>query len=217
MLEIALLFAAVQAISPSGDRPSGSDRLNAGSAERPAAALDTAVFAGGCFWGVEAVFEHVRGVRDAISGYAGGRVAAPSYEQVSEGDTGHAESVMVIYDPSTVSYETLMRVFFSVAHDATELNRQGPDVGTQYRSAIFYRNEAQKTAATAYIAQLTRAKYYPKPIVTDVSKLDRFFPAEAYHQDFMKKHPTNLYIVYNDAPKLERLKQGLPELYVDRK
>src|SRR3954465_7743550 len=181
------------------------------------ATLDTAIFAGGCFWGVEAVFEHTKGVRDVVSGYAGGRDANPTYEQVSSGDTGYAESVRVIYDPSAVSYATLMRVFFSVAHDGTELNRQGPDVGTQYRSAIFYRNDTQKKAAEAYIAQLTKAKYYPKPIVTEVSKLDRFFPAEAYHQDYMAHHPTQPYIVYTDAPKVEHLKRGFPELSQEKK
>jgi peptide-methionine (S)-S-oxide reductase len=179
-------------------------------------ALDTAVFAGGCFWGVEAVFEHVRGVRDVVSGYAGGREARPSYEQVSSGETGHAESVQVVYDPSAVSYATLLRVFFSVAHDATELNRQGPDEGTQYRSAIFYRSDSQKREADAYIAQLTTAKYYPGPIVTEVAALKAFFPAEAYHQNFMKLHPDYPYIVYNDRPKIEKLKRTLPELYVEK-
>jgi peptide-methionine (S)-S-oxide reductase len=208
-----LALSGPSVVLPPSHPAANFERPVARAAER----LDTAIFAGGCFWGVEAVFEHVKGVKDAISGYAGGKLATPSYEQVSDGDTGHAESVMVIYDPAAVSYETLMRVFFSVAHDATELNRQGPDVGTQYRSAIFYRNDAQKNAANAYIAQLTKAKYYPKPIVTEVSKLDRFYPAEDYHQDFMKKNPRNAYIVYWDAPKLERLKQGLPDLYVDRK
>lgn len=180
------------------------------------AQLDTAVFAGGCFWGVEAVFEHVKGVRDVVSGYAGGKAVNPSYEQVSSGDTGHAESVQVVYDPSQVSYATLLRVFFSVAHDATELNRQGPDEGTQYRSAIFYRSDAQKREADAYIAQLTAAKYYPAPIVTEVSALKSFYPAEAYHQNFMKLHPEYPYIVYNDRPKIEKFKRTLPELYVEK-
>jgi peptide-methionine (S)-S-oxide reductase len=142
------------------------------------APLDTAVFAGGCFWGVEAVFEHTKGVRDVVSGYAGGEKDNPSYDEVSSGGTGHAESVQVVYDPSQVSYATLLRVFFSVAHDATELNRQGPDVGTQYRSAIFYRSDAQKREAEAYIRQLTEAKYYPDPIVTEVAALKAFYPEE---------------------------------------
>jgi peptide-methionine (S)-S-oxide reductase len=178
--------------------------------------LDTAVFAGGCFWGVEAVFEHTRGVQDVVSGYAGGKDANPTYEQVETGETGYAESVRVVYDPSAVTYATLLRVFFSVAHDATELNRQGPDVGTQYRSAIFYGSDAQKREAEAYIKQLTDAKYYPAPIVTEVTALTTFYPAEGYHQDFMAHHPDNLYIVYNDRPKIERYKRVLPDLYVEK-
>jgi peptide-methionine (S)-S-oxide reductase len=178
--------------------------------------LDTAVFAGGCFWGVEAVFEHTRGVQDVVSGYAGGKDANPTYEQVETGETGYAESVRVVYDPSAVTYATLLRVFFSVAHDATELNRQSPDVGTQYRSAIFYGSDAQKREAEAYIKQLTDAKYYPAPIVTEVTALTTFYPAEGYHQDFMAHHPDNLYIVYNDRPKIERYKRVLPDLYVEK-
>lgn len=181
------------------------------------ATLDTAVFAGGCFWGVEAVFEHVKGVRGVVSGYAGGKEANPTYEQVSSGDTGHAESVQVVYDPSVVTYATLMRVFFSVAHDATELDRQGPDVGPQYRSAIFYRNEFQKREAEAYIAQLTAAKYYSGPIVTEVAPLTRFYPAEEYHQNFMARNPNNMYIVIHDRPKIERLRKTLPDLYVEKR
>jgi peptide-methionine (S)-S-oxide reductase len=188
--------------------------LPLGAQARPkAGALDTAVFAGGCFWGIEAVFEHVKGVQDAVSGYAGGRVASPSYEDVSSGETGHAESVRLVFDPAVVSYGKLLQVFFSVAHDPTELNRQGPDAGTQYRSAIFYRNDAQKKDATAYIEQLTKAKYFPKPIVTQVAQLDKFYLAEAYHQDYMAHHPNQPYIVYNDAPKVEHLKKGFPDLY----
>ena len=184
---------------------------------QPKVALDTAVFAGGCFWGVEAVFEHVKGVRDVVSGYAGGARPSPTYEQVVTGETGHAESVQVIYDASIVSYATLMRVFFSVAHDATELNQQGPDIGTQYRSAIFYRNESQKREAEAYIEQLTRAKYYPRPIVTEVTFLSAFHLAEQYHQDYMARNPNEPYIVFHDRPKLEKLKRLLPELYRERK
>jgi peptide-methionine (S)-S-oxide reductase len=206
---IAILpIAFVLALPPS--------RAPALSAARPPA-LDTAVFAGGCFWGVEAVFEHTKGVRDVVSGYAGGKIANPTYEQVSSDETGHAESVQVVYDPSVVTYSTLLRVFFSVAHDATELNRQGPDVGTQYRSAIFYRSDAQKREAEAYIKQLTDAKYYRDPIVTEVSALKAFYPAEEYHQDFMAHHPTNLYIVINDRPKIEKYKRILPDLYVEKK
>ena len=178
-------------------------------------AEDTAVFAGGCFWGVEAVFEHVKGVKSAVSGYAGGSVANPSYEMVSSGDTGHAESVQVIYDPSQVSYGKLLQVFFSVAHDPTQLNRQGPDRGTQYRSAIFYNTPQQERVAEAYIKQLTAAKTFSRPIVTQVSKLSAFYPAEAYHQDYLAHHPNQLYIVINDQPKVTALKKQFPAEYRD--
>jgi len=178
-------------------------------------AEDTAVFAGGCFWGVEAVFEHVKGVKSAVSGYAGGSVATPSYELVSTGDTGHAESVQVIYDPSQVSYGKLLQVFFSVAHDPTQLNRQGPDHGTQYRSAIFYNTPQQQRVAEAYIKQLTAAKTFSRPIVTQVSKLSAFYPAEAYHQDYLAHHPNQLYIVINDQPKVAALKKQFPAEYRD--
>jgi peptide-methionine (S)-S-oxide reductase len=178
-------------------------------------AEDTAVFAGGCFWGVEAVFEHVKGVKSAVSGYAGGTVANPSYEMVSSGDTGHAESVQVIYDPSQVSYGKLLQVFFSVAHDPTQLNRQGPDHGTQYRSAIFYNTPQQQRVAEAYIKQLTAAKTFSRPIVTQVSKLSAFYPAEAYHQDYLAHHPNQLYIVINDQPKVAALKKQFPAEYRD--
>jgi peptide-methionine (S)-S-oxide reductase len=179
----------------------------------PKPALDTAVFAGGCFWGVEAVFEHLKGVRSAESGYAGGTVPGPSYDQVSSGDTGHAESVRVIYDPSQISYGQLLQVFFSVAHDPTQLNRQGPDHGTQYRSAIFYRNPDQKKVAEAYVAQLTAAKTFSRPIVTQIAPLQGFYMAEAYHQDYMAHNPKSYYIVVNDAPKVEHLKERFPTLY----
>lgn len=181
----------------------------------PPAALDTAVFAGGCFWGVEGVFEHVKGVVSATSGYAGGSVASPSYEQVSSGETGHAESVQVIYAPATVSYGQLLQVFFSVAHDPTQLNRQGPDVGTQYRSAIFYRTPAQKRAAESYVAQLAAAKAFAKPIVTQIAPLAFFARAEDYHQHYMQLHPDAPYIAYNDAPKLVALEKQLPALWRD--
>ena len=177
------------------------------------AALDTAVFAGGCFWGVEGVFEHVKGVVSATAGYAGGTVKSPSYEEVSSGDTGHAESVEVVYDPSKVSYAQLLQVFFSVAHDPTELNRQGPDVGTQYRSAIFYRNAGQKAAAQAYVAQLEKAKVFKDRIVTQIAPLGAFNVAEGYHQHYMQLHPDAPYIAYNDAPKLVAFKRELPSLW----
>ena len=178
-----------------------------------APALDTAVFAGGCFWGIEAVFEHVKGVKSAVSGYAGGTVPNATYEQVSSGETGHAESVQVIYDPSQVSYGKLLQIFFSVGHDPTQLNRQGPDRGTQYRSAIFYKDTQQQRVAEAYIKQLTAAKTFSRPIVTEVSKLGKFYEAEAYHQDYLAHHPNQLYIVINDQPKVAALKKQFPENY----
>ena len=176
----------------------------------------TAVFAGGCFWGIQAVFEHVKGVKSAISGYSGGKVASPSYEDVSSGTTGHAESVRVTYDPSQVTYGQLLRVFFSVAHDPTQLNRQGPDHGTQYRSAIFYANDSQKRIATAYIDQLTKSKSFAQPIVTEVTKLTGFNVAEAYHQDYARLHPYEPYIMFNDAPKVKNLKSELPEMWSEK-
>jgi peptide-methionine (S)-S-oxide reductase len=173
----------------------------------------TVVFAGGCFWGVQAVFQHVKGVLEATSGYAGGAADTAKYELVSTGDTGHAESVRVTFDPAQVSFGQLLRVFFSVAHDPTELNRQGPDTGTQYRSALFFTDPAQKRVAEAYIAQLDRAKVFPDRIVTKVAPLEAFYPAEAYHQNYATNHPNNPYIVINDAPKVEHLRQMLPALY----
>jgi peptide-methionine (S)-S-oxide reductase len=173
----------------------------------------TAVFAGGCFWGVEAVFEHVKGVIRVTSGYAGGTMASPSYEEVSSGSTGHAESVQVVFDPSQISYGTLMQIFFSVAHDPTQLNRQGPDEGTQYRSAIFYVNDEQKREAEAYVAQLTKAKTFSRPIVTQITLLRAFYAAEDYHQDFAERHPTHPYIVFNDRPKVVQLRRQFPQLY----
>ncbi len=178
-----------------------------------AASSDTAVFAGGCFWGVEAVFEHLKGVSSAESGYAGGKAASPSYEAVSSGTTGHAESVRVVYDPSQISYDQLLQVFFTVAHDPTQLNRQGPDVGTQYRSAVFYRNAAQKQATERYLAKMRDAKVYNGEIVTEVAALRAFHPAEEYHQNYLVRHPNQPYIVINDAPKLEHLKREFPALY----
>jgi peptide-methionine (S)-S-oxide reductase len=173
-----------------------------------------AVFAGGCFWGIEAVFEHVKGVKQATSGYSGGNALTASYGSVGTGRTGHAEAVKVVYDPAKVSYGQLLKVYFSVAHNPTELNRQGPDTGTQYRSAIFYRNDAQKAAAAAYIAQLDAAKVFDKPIVTQVVPLKGFHVAEDYHQNYARLHPRDPYIVYNDAPKVVNLKSLYPALYV---
>ncbi|HEV2425926.1 MAG TPA: peptide-methionine (S)-S-oxide reductase MsrA [Terriglobia bacterium] len=173
----------------------------------------TGVLAGGCFWGVDAVFKHVKGVQGVVSGFSGGQASTAHYEVVSTGETGHAESVKIIYDPSRVSYAQLLRVFFSVATDPTQLNRQGPDVGTQYRSVIFYTNDAQKQVALAYIDQLTRAHVFSGPIVTQVVPFRAFYEAEAYHQNYLARHPDNPYIVYNDLPKLRHLKQEFPELY----
>ena len=205
-----LLLALALPLAAASARP-----LAASAAHAPprAPALDTAVFAGGCFWGVEGVFEHVRGVRSATAGYAGGTVAAPSYEQVSTGTTGHAESVRVVYDPQRVSYEQLLQVFFTVAHDPTELNRQGPDEGTQYRSAVFYRTPTQKAAAEAYVARLRASGAYARPIVTQLAPLSRFNEAEGYHQGYMARHPDAPYIVYNDAPKVAELKKRFAGLY----
>ncbi len=176
------------------------------------AGLQKAVLAGGCFWGVEAVFERLNGVSEVVSGFAGGSKATAHYEVVSTGTTGHAESVQITYDPAKVSYGTLLKVFFSVAHDPTELNRQGPDEGTQYRSAIFYATPDQQAVADAYIRQLDTAKIFGKRIVTQVTPLEGFYPAEAYHQHFLDQHPDYPYIVYNDLPKLEHLKKEFPEL-----
>ena len=177
---------------------------------------ETAVVAGGCFWGIQAVFQHVKGVISATSGYSGGKAKTADYEMVSTGETGHAESVQVIYDPSQITYGELLRVFFSVAHDPTELNRQGPDEGTQYRSVIFYGNEEQKRIAEGYIAQLDQAKVFSRRIVTQVVPLQAFYPAEAYHQNYAALHPNQPYIVFNDAPKVEHLRQVFPDLYVGK-
>ncbi len=174
---------------------------------------ETAVVAGGCFWGIQAVFQHVKGVRSATSGYSGGTVKNPDYEAVSSGETGHAESVKIVYDPSQVTYGELLRVFFSVALDPTEVNRQGPDTGTQYRSVIFYSNDEQKHIAEAYIAQLNEAKAYPRKIATQVAPLQAFYEAEDYHQNYATIHPNDPYIVYNDAPKVANLRREFPDLY----
>jgi peptide-methionine (S)-S-oxide reductase len=182
-------------------------------AKASAKGKETAVVAGGCFWGIQAVFQHVKGVRSATSGYSGGTVKNPGYEAVSSGETGHAESVQIVYDPSQVTYGELLRVFFSVALDPTQLNRQGPDTGTQYRSVIFYGNDEQKRIAEAYIAQLDEAKVFPRKIVTQVVPLQAFYEAEDYHQNYATIHPNDPYIVYNDAPKVANLRKEFPELY----
>jgi peptide-methionine (S)-S-oxide reductase len=176
-------------------------------------AEQTAVFAGGCFWGVDAVFKHVKGVTSVVSGYAGGAASTAHYEMVSEGNTGHAESVQVRFDPARVTYRQLLQVFFSVAHDPTELNRQGPDTGSQYRSAIFYTSTEQLHAAQSYIGKLTAEHVYSAPIVTQVVPLQQFYPAEEHHQNYLALHPYQPYIVFNDMPKLEQLRRQFPALY----
>jgi peptide-methionine (S)-S-oxide reductase len=204
MMMLALLVSA-----------EGAGRFPDPARDSPRAAakdIQTAVLAGGCFWGVEAVFEQLTGVTDVVSGYAGGPEKAAHYEMVGTGRTGHAESVKITYDASQVTYGQLLKVFFSVAHDPTELNRQGPDEGPQYRSSVFFANDEQKQVATAYIAQLNDAKVFKKRIATTVVPLEGFFSAEDYHQNYLKLHPTQPYIVFNDLPKLEALKAQLPEL-----
>jgi peptide methionine sulfoxide reductase msrA/msrB len=174
------------------------------------------VLSGGCFWGVQAVFQHMKGVTNAVSGYAGGDASNARYDRVSNGNTGHAESVRVTFDPSQVRYEDLLKVFFTVAHDPTQLNRQGPDRGSQYRSAVWYTDEAQKAATESYLAQLSKANVWKGTIVTQVAPLTKFYPAEAYHQDYATLHPNQPYIVFNDAPKLALLKREYPMLYREK-
>ena len=184
--------------------------------ETTQARSETAVFAGGCFWGVQGVFQHVKGVKNAVSGYAGGAANTAQYERVSSGSTGHAESVEVTFDPGQVSYGTLLQIYFSVAHNPTELNRQGPDSGTQYRSAIFTKSTEQQRVAQAYIAQLDAAHAFDKPIVTKIETFNGFYPAEEEHQDFLNEHPTYPYIVINDLPKVAQLKQLYPNRYQEQ-
>jgi peptide-methionine (S)-S-oxide reductase len=197
----ALAESAVVLPPPAADSPATAD------------GLETAVLAGGCFWGIQAVFQHVKGVREVLDGYSGGTTASPSYEEVSSGATGHAESVRIRFDPHEVTYGQLLQVFFSVAHDPTQLNRQGPDWGTQYRSAIFYANQTQERIARQYVEQLDKADAFPAPIVTELAPMKAFYPAEAYHQDYALKHPDSAYIVINDLPKVENLERLFPELY----
>ena len=182
-------------------------------AKAPASGKETAVVAGGCFWGIQAVFQHVKGVISATSGYSGGMVKNPDYETVSSGQSGHAESVQIVYDPSKITYGELLRVFFSVALDPTEVNRQGPDDGTQYRSVIFYGNEEQKHIAEAYIARLDQTKIFSRAIATQVVPLKVFYPAEGYHQNYAAIHPNDTYIMFNDAPKVANLRREFPDLY----
>ena len=210
----ALLALAAAGIMPATSMAASASPLTRGDA--PSVPLDTVVFAGGCFWGVQAVFQHVKGVLTATSGYAGGSVANPSYEQVSTGRTGNAESVRVVFDPAQVSYATLLKVFFDVAHDATQLNRQGPDVGTQYRSAVFYMNGAQRAQTLQYIAWLQQSGAVKGRIVTEVAPLKSFYTAAPYHQDYATLHPYEPYIRYNDLPKIAQLKEHYPQLWSER-
>lgn len=210
---IALLAATAIFASPTAPIPAPSTDL-------PLAKLagkETAVFAGGCFWGTQSVFQRVKGVLSTTAGYSGGTAKTATYKQVVTETTGHAESVEVVFDPSRITYGQLLRIYFSVAHDPTQLNRQGPDVGTSYRSAIFYANEEQKRLAQAYIAQLDREKIFPAPIVTEVTPLKAFYRAEDYHQDYAYLNPDNPYIQVCDRPKIEALKQQFPELFIEYK
>lgn len=220
LLTVAALAGAVacspgQASAPPAEQSVAipAPKLDADKPAQAPAKPAVAVFAGGCFWGVEAVFEQLKGVGQVTSGYAGAKPKQlpVSYEDVGTGRTGFAESVRVEYDPSKISYGQLLEVFFSVAHDPTQLNRQGPDTGSQYRSAIFYGDPEQKRIADAYIAQLDAAHAFPRPIVTEVAPLTKFYQAEEYHQDFMRRHPTHPYIVYNDKPKVENLRREFPD------
>lgn len=210
LLGITLACSAATATSVAIPDPALDAPLTATKGEQ------TVVLAGGCFWGIEAVFEHVNGVTDVTSGYSGGAAETATYEMVSSGETGHAESVRITYDPSRISYGQLLKVFFAVAHDPTELNRQGPDTGTQYRSAIFYSDDEQKRIAEAYVKQLNQAKVFERPIVTQVSKLNSYYQAENYHQDYAAHHPDDSYIVINDLPKVANLRRQLPKLYITR-
>jgi peptide-methionine (S)-S-oxide reductase len=220
LLVLALLWAfwqthvgaepAVVIPAPAIDAPKAAAK---DASKSGAPALQTVVLAGGCFWGVQAVFQHVKGVSQAISGYAGGTRDTASYEVVSSGRTGHAESVQVTFDPRQISYGRILQIYFSVVHDPTQLNRQGPDFGTQYRSAIFYRDDSQKSIAQAYIAQLDKAGVFKQPIVTQLSPLTEFYPAEAYHQDYATLHPSSPYIAFNDLPKVENLQHVFADIY----
>jgi peptide-methionine (S)-S-oxide reductase len=209
LLALTLGAASAAATDRSGALPSPSVDIPISSATTE----QTAVLAGGCFWGIQAVFEHVKGVISATSGYSGGSSQKAQYQQVSTGETGHAESVKIIFDASQITYGRILQIFFSVAHDPTQLNRQGPDEGTQYRSVIFYDSDEQKRTAEAYIAQLDQAKVFSHRIVTQIVPLKAFYPAEAYHQDFAARHPEDPYIVYNDAPKIVHLREQFPDLY----
>lgn len=213
-LVLVVLMALLAASSPAKNGLFPSPAVDSPKASQ--SGKQTMVVAGGCFWGIQAVFQHVKGVTNATSGYSGGQANTAEYELVSSGQTGHAESVKVTYDPSQITYGELLKIFFSVAHDPTELNRQGPDEGTQYRSVIFYNGDEQKRIAEAYIAQLDAARVFSNKIVTQVLPLKGFYTAEAYHQDYASNHPTDGYIMFNDAPKVSHLRKAFPELYTGK-
>ena len=218
LLPAAALVAALAYLTQCAAAAEASRTLPPPALDNPkqAGRAQTAVLAGGCFWGLQGVFEHVRGVREVLAGYSGGARSTAHYDDVGSGHTGHAESVQIVFDPEQVSYGELLQIYFSVAHDPTELNRQGPDVGSQYRSSIFYGDDAQRHIAESYIAQLDKAKAFPQPIVTRVDPLKGFYEAEGYHQDFYLKNPTYPYIVINDLPKIRGLKALYPDYYADR-
>ena len=213
LVAVVLGFMSTQTTKASASGPIPAPATDDVLASKPAKLK--AVFAGGCFWGTQAVFERLKGVVDTTVGYSGGAAATATYDQVTQETTGHAESVEVVYDPSRITYGTLLRIFFSVAHDPTELNRQGPDVGPSYRSAIFYENDSQKRIAQAYITQLNAAHVFSRPIVTEVSPLKGFFRAEDYHQDYALHNPGNPYILVCDRPKITALKKEFPDLFVE--
>jgi len=215
----ALLIAAALAFAPVAAHAEPAVTIPPPAAEAPAQStgLETAVLAGGCFWGIQGVYQHVKGVKNAVSGYAGGAQKDATYDIVTSGRTGHAESVKVTFDPRQISYGKILQIYFSVAHDPTQLNRQGPDSGPQYRSEIFPQNEAQQKVAKDYIAQLDKARAFMRPIVTKTDSIKTpFFPAEAYHQDYALKHPYQPYIAINDAPKVENLKKTFPDVWRDQ-
>ncbi|MDG9968486.1 peptide-methionine (S)-S-oxide reductase MsrA [Achromobacter mucicolens] len=208
----------ISSATPAADRafiipPPAADQAASAAAT---ATQEKAVIAGGCFWGVQAVFQHVKGVSNAVSGYAGGQAGTANYNAVGSGRTGHAEAVEITYDPRQISYGQLLQIYFSVAHDPTQLNRQGPDHGTQYRSAVFPANDSQRKVAEAYIAQLNKTGVYPKALATTIEPLQAFYPAEDYHQDYLVRNPNSLYIVINDVPKVENLAKTFPDWWRDK-
>lgn len=219
ILTAGTVILSAWAVLATGVATENAVKLPAPALDMPAATQDTretAVFAGGCFWGVQAVFQHTRGVLNAVSGYAGGQKETANYDSIGSGQTGHAESVQISYDPKQISYGKLLQIYFSVAHDPTQLNFQGPDNGAQYRSAVFYTNASQKEVAERYIAQLDAAKAFPRKIVTQLTPLQAFYPAEAYHQDYATLHPDSMYIERFDLPKIANLKTMMPEAYREK-